>query len=107
MLHQTQGRFCYAGWHLDSMGVAYDFQGRCDPGQLPSQVSNRRCEVPYYAHEGSTGIYYDVKGYCDPTYTLIPGIKPSILGTTSSSWVWYLAGGVGVYLIWKNRKRIF
>lgn len=110
MLHQTLGRYCYAGWHLDSMGNAFDFQGRCDPGQLPGEQSKRICEFPYYAHEGSTGIYYDVKGYCDPTFTRIPGQAPSITeqaGSALGTLFTYAVIGGAVYLVWKYRKRIF
>lgn len=98
-------RQCYAGWHLSPEGVAYDFQGLCQPGEMPSQQSSRTCDVPYYRAAGSN-VFYDTRGYCDPAKTQLPGEPPG-----SKDWIWTLVmvAGVGLvgYWVWKNRRRIF
>ena len=101
-------RTCNAGWHLSAEGVAYDFQGLCSPGELPSQQSSRTCDVPYYRHEGSN-VFYDTRGYCDPAKTQQSGATGDtggIGGTITSMLLW---GGLayGAYYLWTNRKSIF
>jgi len=104
------GRFCYAGYHIDETGQAFDFAGICDPGPTPAQASKRICDVPFYQHPNSWGVYYDEKGFCDPTYTRLPN---TLFSTGVSSWVWYalIIGGIGIggYLLYehyyKKRKR--
>lgn len=98
-------RQCYAGWHVSAEGLAYDFQGLCQPGELPAQQSSRVCDAPFYRHSTSSNVFYDTRGYCDPSKS---AFQPSG-GTVQvgTSWIWYLALGVGGYMIWKYRKRIF
>lgn len=96
-------RQCYAGWHLSPQGMAYDFQGLCQPGELPSQESSRVCDVPYYRYSG-TNVFYDTRGYCDPAKTQLPG-----QGGTSFNWTPFLYVGIAVvgWYVWTHRKTIF
>lgn len=96
-------RQCYAGWHLSPQGMAYDFQGLCQPGELPSQQSSRTCDVPYYRYSG-TNVFYDTRGYCDPARTQQPGAS-----TSAFNWTPFLIVGAGVvgWYVWTHRKAIF
>lgn len=97
-------RQCYAGWHLSPQGVAYDFQGLCQPGELPSQQSSRVCDVPYYRYSG-TNVFYDTRGYCDPAKTQLPGTSTPTAG--GYSWFLILGAGVVGWWVWTNRKKLF
>jgi hypothetical protein len=104
-------RICNAGWHLSAEGVAYDFQGLCSPGELPSQQSARTCDVPYYRHQSGVNVFYDTRGYCDPAKTQQSGAQDAVTGgglggTITTMLLW---GGLayGAYYLWKNRKSVF
>ena len=100
MIHGTLGRYCYAGYHLDQTGQAFDFQGVCDPGSPPPEQSKRICELPFYQHPDGS-VFYDVKGWCDPTLTVIP-----MRSTSSTNYLMWILGigvvAIGGYYIYKR-----
>jgi len=88
--------------------MAYDFQGLCSPGELPSQQSSRTCDVPYYRHAAGVNVFYDTRGYCDPTKTQQSGAGDAggLMGNVGSLLMW---GGIayGAYYLWTHRKTMF
>lgn len=85
--------------------MAYDFQGLCEPGELPSQQSSRTCDVPYYRYSG-TNVFYDTRGYCDPAKTQLPGQDTGSTFNIGTILLYVGIAAVGYY-VWMHRKTIF